>query len=74
MTAYHAYDGIPAVADYHLLIEILRGEWGYKYWIMSDAGGTDRLCPVFKMCSSKPIDKTAIVKYVSLIFLLLNSS
>lgn len=66
MTAYSAYDGIPAVADYHLLTEILRGEWGYKYWISSDAGATDRLCAAFKMCTAKPIDKTAIVQFVSL--------
>ncbi|KAH6673429.1 glycoside hydrolase superfamily [Halenospora varia] len=63
MTAYSAYDGIPAVADYHLLTEILRGEWGYKYWISSDAGATDRLCAAFKMCTAKPIDKTAIVQF-----------
>ncbi|KAI1100090.1 glycoside hydrolase family 3 protein [Jackrogersella minutella] len=61
MSAYHSYDGVPAVADRHALTEILRGEWGYKYFVMSDAGATDRLCKDFKMCRSDPIDSEAIV-------------
>ncbi|KAI8957844.1 glycoside hydrolase family 3 protein [Daldinia sp. FL1419] len=63
MSAYHSYDGIPAVADKHTLTEILRGEWGYEYFVMSDAGATDRLCKEFKMCTSSPIDSEAIVNY-----------
>lgn len=27
MSAYHCYDGVPAVADYHTLTEILRDSW-----------------------------------------------
>jgi beta-glucosidase len=27
MSAYHCYDGVPAVADYHILTEILRDDW-----------------------------------------------
>jgi beta-glucosidase len=64
MTAYHCYDGIPAVADAHLLTDILRDEWGYKYFTMTDAGASDRLCNDFKMCASNPIDKAAIVQYI----------
>jgi beta-glucosidase len=63
MSAYHSYDGVPAVADYHTLTDILRGEWGYKYWVTSDAGATDRLCDSFKMCESK--DHEAIIQLVS---------
>ncbi|KAF2684149.1 glycoside hydrolase family 3 protein [Lentithecium fluviatile CBS 122367] len=63
MGAYNSYDGIPTVADYHLMTEILREEWGYKYWITSDAGATDRLCCAFKMCSCKPIDSEAVTMY-----------
>ncbi len=33
MSAYHSYDGVPAVADRHMLTEILRDEWGYKYFV-----------------------------------------
>ncbi|KAL1962591.1 hypothetical protein VTN77DRAFT_9384 [Rasamsonia byssochlamydoides] len=60
MSAYHSYDGIPAVADHHTLTDILRDEWGYDYWVTSDAGGTDRLCTAFRLCQSSPIDSEAI--------------
>lgn len=39
---------------------MLRDEWGYKYWVTSDAGATDRLCDAFKLCRSSPIDSEAI--------------
>lgn len=54
------YDGIPAVSDYHLLTEILREEWGYEYFVMSDAGATDRLCNNFRLCESSPIDSESV--------------
>ncbi|KAK2796574.1 hypothetical protein FQN51_009265 [Onygenales sp. PD_10] len=60
MSAYHSYDGVPAVADPHTLTDILRDEWGYKYWVTSDAGATDRLCDSFKLCRSEPIDSDAV--------------
>lgn len=50
MSAYHSYDGIPAISDYHTQTEILRDEWGYEYWITSDAGATDRLFDNFLTC------------------------
>lgn len=64
MGAYHSYDGIPSVADDHLQETILRKEWGYKYFVTSDAGATDRLCCAFKLCqcktANKPIDREAV--------------
>ncbi|KAF7570636.1 BglX Beta-glucosidase-related glycosidase [Pyrenophora tritici-repentis] len=64
MGAYHSYDGIPSIADGHLQETILREEWGYKYWLTSDAGATDRLCCAFKLCRCKsqdaPIDSEAV--------------
>ncbi|KAL4870592.1 hypothetical protein BDV12DRAFT_56130 [Aspergillus spectabilis] len=60
MSAYHSYDGVPAVADYHLLTEILREEWGYEYFVISDAGATDRLCNAFHVCESSPIDSESV--------------
>ncbi|KAF2194255.1 glycoside hydrolase family 3 protein [Zopfia rhizophila CBS 207.26] len=63
MGAYHSYDGIPSIADAHIQEDILRGEWGYKYWLTSDAGATDRLCCSFKMCACKPIDMEAVTMY-----------
>ncbi|KAF2122413.1 glycoside hydrolase superfamily [Lophiotrema nucula] len=63
MGSYNSYDGIPTIADRHLMTDILRGEWDYKYWLTSDAGATDRLCCAFKMCACKPIDSEAITLY-----------
>lgn len=54
------WDGIPAVSDYHTLTEILREEWGYEYFVMTDAGGSDRVCAYFKLCESDPIDMEAV--------------
>ncbi|RAH56766.1 beta-glucosidase [Aspergillus piperis CBS 112811] len=60
MSAYHAYDGIPAVADWFTLTKILREEWKYDYYVISDSGATDRLCTAFKLCRSSPIDMEAV--------------
>ncbi|KAL5360398.1 glycoside hydrolase superfamily [Aspergillus floccosus] len=60
MSAYHSYDGIPAVSDHHTLTEILREEWGYEFYVISDAGATDRLCSAFKLCRSSPIDMDSV--------------
>lgn len=48
------------VADYHSITEILKEEWGYDYFVMTDAGGSDRLCSYFKMCQSDPIDMDSV--------------
>lgn len=64
MSAYHCYDGVPAVSDYHLLTEILRESWGYEYLVMSDAGATDRVCTSFGLCQASPIDSEAVVSLV----------
>ncbi|KAL1649684.1 hypothetical protein SLS61_006340 [Didymella pomorum] len=67
MGAYHSYDGIPSIADYLLQETILREEWGYEYFVTSDAGATDRLCCTFKLCqcktADKPIDSEAVTLY-----------
>ena len=63
MSSYSDFDGVPLVASQHVLTDILRNEWGYKYWVSSDAGGTDRICAAFKMCQEKPIDKEAVTLY-----------
>ncbi|KAF4630127.1 hypothetical protein G7Y89_g8016 [Cudoniella acicularis] len=63
MSAYSSYDGVALVANHHILTGILRNEWGYKYWVTSDAGATDRLCDSFKMCQSKPLDKEAVALF-----------
>ena len=41
MTAYNAVNGTPATASGHLLADILRGEWGYRGFVVSDVGAVD---------------------------------
>lgn len=56
MGAYHSYDGIPSISDYHVQEEILRQEWGYENFLMSDAGATDRLFNNFNTCAVKDLE------------------
>ncbi|KAF8317080.1 glycoside hydrolase [Clavulina sp. PMI_390] len=56
MTSYSSYDGIPVVSDTHLLIDILRNEWGYKYWVttgIADAGCVDNLINFHYTCETR---------------------
>jgi beta-glucosidase len=43
MAAYHDIDGIPVTADPFLLKTILRQEWGFKGFVLSDLGAIGRL-------------------------------
>jgi beta-glucosidase len=38
MTAYNAINGVPASANPWLLDEVLRGEWGFRGYVVSDCG------------------------------------
>jgi beta-glucosidase len=39
MTAYMALNGVPAAANRWLLSDVLRGAWGFKGFVVSDANG-----------------------------------
>ena len=43
MAAYHEIDGIPVTADPFLLKTVLRKEWGFKGFVLSDLGAIQRL-------------------------------
>lgn len=43
MAAYHEIDGIPVTADPLLFETILRREWGFKGFVLSDLGAIERL-------------------------------
>lgn len=43
MAAYHEIDGIPITADPFLLKKILREEWGFQGFVLSDLGAVQRL-------------------------------
>ncbi|MBN1951017.1 MAG: glycoside hydrolase family 3 C-terminal domain-containing protein [Bacteroidales bacterium] len=41
MASYNEWDGVPNHINHKLLTEILRDEWGFKGYVMSDGGGMD---------------------------------
>jgi beta-glucosidase len=52
MAAYHEIDGIPVTADSHLLKGILRDEWGFRGFVLSDLGAIERLYAVHHVAAS----------------------
>jgi beta-glucosidase len=66
MSSYNSYDGMPVVGDPHLLTEILREEWGYEFFVISDAGGTARLADQFHICGKG--DNECITMTVSILY------
>ena len=43
MAAYNAVNGVPCHENHRLLTEILRGEWGFDGYVVSDCGGVSSL-------------------------------
>ena len=43
MAAYHEIDGVPVAGDPTLLTGVLRNEWGFKGFVLSDLGAIRRL-------------------------------
>ena len=43
MASYNEWDGVPNHVNRKLLTEILRGDWGFQGFVMSDGGGLDTL-------------------------------
>ncbi|HEY1580172.1 MAG TPA: glycoside hydrolase family 3 N-terminal domain-containing protein [Terracidiphilus sp.] len=43
MAAYHEIDGVPMTADPQLFKQILRTEWGFRGFVLSDLGAIQRL-------------------------------
>ncbi len=41
MASYNEWDGVPNHVNHKLLTEILRTEWGFDGYVMSDGGGID---------------------------------
>ena len=52
MAAYHEIDGIPVTADPFLLKTILRQEWGFRGFVLSDLGAIERLYTVHHVADS----------------------
>jgi beta-glucosidase len=43
MSSYNDYDGIPITGNYHFLSEILRHEWGFRGYVVSDSDAVEFL-------------------------------
>jgi beta-glucosidase len=43
MAAYNSIDGIPCSADHWLLTELLKEEWGFKGYVVSDYGSVEHI-------------------------------
>jgi beta-glucosidase len=52
MAAYHEIDGIPVTADPMLLKKILRKEWGFQGFVLSDLGAIERLYKVHHVAAT----------------------
>jgi hypothetical protein len=52
MAVYHEIDGIPVTADPLLLKTILRQEWGFQGFVLSDLGAIERLYTVHHVAAS----------------------
>jgi beta-glucosidase len=62
MAAYHEIDGIPVTADPFLLKTILRGEWGFKGFVLSDLGAIERLSGAHRVAATP---KDAVVMAIN---------
>ena len=52
MAAYHEIDGIPMTADPFLLKEVLRQEWGFQGFVLSDLGAIARLYTAHRVAAT----------------------
>ena len=60
MSSYNDYDGIPITGNYHFLTEILRQEWGFKGYVVSDSEAVEYLYSKHKV-SKNAVDAAAEV-------------
>jgi beta-glucosidase len=52
MAAYHEIDGIPVIADPFLLKQVLRDEWSFQGFVLSDLGAIRRLYEDHRVAAS----------------------
>ena len=53
MAAYNAVDGVPCSCSRKLLTEILRKEWGFDGFVVSDYNGVEDVCRAHKLADSE---------------------
>ena len=53
MSSYNAVNGIPATCNYWLLTELLRNEWGFDGYVVSDCGAVKYMTTEHKFVETK---------------------
>lgn len=53
MCAYNDYDGVPMAASHHFLTEVLRGEMGFRGYVVSDSFAIGRLAAIHHVCADQ---------------------
>ena len=62
MTSYNAVNGIPAGANKFLMDEVLRKDWGFDGYVVSDCGGPNHLLDAHHFVNSKQAAAVASIK------------
>jgi beta-glucosidase len=62
MAAYNAWEGVPCSGNYRLLTEILREEWGFEGFVVSDYSGVDGMATGHRYCADYPEAAAAALK------------
>lgn len=62
MAAYNSWDGIPCSCNERLMQEILRNEWGFQGYAVSDYGGVEGVCRAHKLVDSYPKAQALCIK------------
>ena len=52
MSAYNALDGVPCTANPYLLTDLLRGEWGFRGHVVSDAHAVNHILRGHRYCTN----------------------
>ena len=52
MAAYNSWDGIPCTCNKYLLTDILRKEWGFDGFVVSDYGGVNNISEAHRLFDS----------------------
>ena len=52
MAGYHAIDGVPCTANHWLLTDVLRGEWGFEGFVVSDYNNVGYLHELQRVCAT----------------------
>ena len=62
MSSYNAINGVPATANPWLLTKVLREDWGFKGYVVSDCGGPNQLIDGHKYVKTKEEAATVAIK------------